>query len=85
MTFAYTIDKQTVFGDMRKAFISFTGAVLGTAGNAVITGFRIIKGVTLTLTGTGSITDAPTVAVSGGTVTIYAATSTAGYLEVSGY
>ena len=84
MTFAYTIDKQTVFGDMRKAFISFTGAVLGTAGNAVITGLRIIKGVTMTQTGTGTLVEAGTVAVSGGTVTIYPSSAT-GYLEVSGY
>ena len=84
MTFAYTCVKQTIHGDQKVKQYTFSGAVLGTAGNAIVTGLNLIKAVNLEQTGTGTLADAPTVAVSDGTVTIYPSSAT-GYLEVTGF
>ena len=84
MAIAYTCVKQTIHGDQKVKQYTFSGAVLGTAGNtALATGLNKIKGIVITQIGTGTITDAPTVTVTGGSVVLYAAAAT-GYLEVTG-
>lgn len=84
MTFAYTFAKQDIAGTMKKMVIDCTGATLGTSGNAVVTGLNVVKTVIITHKASGTTTDASGYSVSGGTVTVYAATANF-QLTVEGY
>lgn len=76
MTLAYPLIKHDIAGTMHKKIFNVTGATLGTAGNAIITGLKRVLGVYITGMGTATTTEAPTFAISGGTVTVYAVIAT---------
>ncbi len=82
MTIAYTI-RPDVSSKNRK-LIHYTGATVGSTGNSVITGLSTIESISNIDVGTGTVAVAPTVTVSGGTITIYASAAE-GYLTVEGY
>ena len=80
MTFAYTIDKQTVFGDQEVAMGTFTNSDGGTGGD-IITGLKRITNVTLQHTGAAVVASAPVVNETmpcDGTVTIVTVANAAG-------
>lgn len=60
MAFSYTITSQTVFGDKRVVYGTFTNAG-GSSGGDIETGLRIVDQMILQHTGSAVVTDAPIV------------------------
>lgn len=73
MTFAYTVDKQGVMGDLRYAMGTFTNAS-GDTGGDIVTGLKTVYFASLQHTGAAVVANAPvineTFTTSTGTLTI---------------
>ncbi len=88
MAFSFTITRQTVEGDRKVVYGTFTNAG-GTTGGDITTGLRVVEDFQMQHTGSAVVTDVPvaneTFPLTGGTaVTIVTVANTAGLWRAEG-